>query len=246
MGLCATKSYPVIVATTIEMMLPSIPLFAGSAVVDADDLTREIDPSSIDDLVDAFKARGAVEAKDDEETDDASMRRDWRAIVDKLHALKEGSKTRDALDAELLLLTHETDEYRANELLDLGEKLLLRVLGNVAVAKTNVNVVTSQQKSAATLNLYERGVKMSALAYGIGDTPIQQVEDFLASRAAVEFELLMLHFLNTDTLQNAPARLTMRMQSTGRSLEIQQMGGHKAARALASAETIEAETAKLS
>lgn len=208
-------------------MLPVLSFSTSATVVDADDLTRPIKSSSVDRLVDEFKTRGTVKSDDDDE-----MRQSWKEVVKTLQEVKED----ESLDAELLILTDETDENRANELLDLGEKLLHRVLGGVSVAKTEVNVVTSQKTTHATLNLYKNGIKLSELAYGVQGTSVKKVEDFIASRAAAEYELLLLRFQNVDTLQNTPIRLKMHMQGSGRTLEIQRVDGKRAARALAAIE----------
>ena len=210
-------------------MLPVLSFSTNATVVDANDLTRPIKSSSVDRLVDDFKTRGALQSDDD---DDSEMRQNWKEVVKTLQEVKED----ESLDAELLILTEETDENRANELLDLGEKLLHRVLGGVSVARTETNVITSQKTTHATLNLYNRGIKLSELAYGVQGTSVKKVENFLASRAAAEFELLMLRFHNVNTLKHTPIRLKMHMQGTGRTLEIQRVDGKKAARALAAIE----------
>ena len=205
-------------------MLPTIGLPTSRlATVDADDVTRKITPLSVNELIDAFEARSVLGGGGDVEDGDVEMRKEWTGIIQKLENLKTGDSATDALDAELLILTTETDEGRAGELLDLGEKLLLRVLGNVRVVKTDVNVVTSQPTTSATLNLYERGVRIALLAYGAGNTPVKEFEDFLASRAITEFQLLLLRFLNTDTLKHENVRLKMHMQPTGRVLDVQRI-----------------------
>ena len=160
-----------------------------SEIIDASDLTLTIEQPSVDQLIDQFKRRGT----------------------------RENARNDDALHAELVILTTEDAEYRANELLDLGEKLLFRVLGGSVGSKTHVNVVTSQTGTSAILNFYDAGIRLSALAMGIGGMPIEKIEDFLASRSAVEFELLLLRFENTATV---PMRLTMHMGATGRTLEV--------------------------
>lgn len=215
-------------------MLPSLASFpTGSGrgrIVDEDDLTRRVNRLNVDELLDSFRARGSDggndEGNDDGDDDGERMRRSWRSLVDRLSEAKGGGGGKgEELHAELLILTQETDEARASALLDLGEKALLRVLGGVAVARVDVNVVTSQPKTEAKLNLFERGVRLASTACGLGGLSLHEAEDFLATRAANEFEMMMLRFYDADTTSlwtdGGGAGLTMRLVGSGRTLELQ-------------------------
>lgn len=233
-------------------MLPPLVELRTGDVVDEDDLTREVSTIKIDNLLSSFRKRGrraepAAAAPTGEggagdgADDDGEMRKSWRGMVDKLTALREGGAARDGsnddVHAELLILTTETDEKRASSLLDLGEKALLHVLGGVSVARVDVNVVTAQKETSAKLNLFERGTRLAAMAYGIGGTPLREVEDFLSTRAASEFEMMLLRFYDTDVIENP--RLTMHLRYTNRTLEVQRPDTsrrHARARAAVSAD----------
>jgi hypothetical protein len=200
--------------------------------VDEDDLTRKIDALKIADLIDSFRERGrpgvvpaGADALPTADGDyESEMRRSWRTTVDKLTRLKlDGSSSlssvSEGVHAELLIFSAETDETRAGALLDLGEKALLHVLGGVSVARVDVNVVTAQKKTSAKLNLFERGVRLAAIAYGVGGTPLREVEDFLCTRAAAEFEMLLLRFYDSDVVVRP--KLSMHLEFSNRTLEVQ-------------------------
>ena len=190
-------------------MLPPLTLRActGAAIVDEQDLTREVDAAKIDDLVDAFQERGRL---GDDDGDDAEMREGFRSLIE---------TTVGGLHAEFLVLIEETSELRAQELLSLAEKALIRILGGVVVARIDVNVITAQKQTSAKLNLFEGGVRLAAQAYGLGSTPLLLIEDFLSARAAAEFEMLLLRFGGIELARNT--KLDIQLEATNRMLGVQ-------------------------
>ena len=195
-------------------------------IVDEDDLTRHVAKASIEDLIASFRARGRNrEGGGEEEEDEAEVRRkSWRELVQKasggLSWLDDDS---DGVHAELLILTTETNQTRAETLLDLGEKALVHLLGGSDSARVSVNVVTAQAKTEAKLNLFEKGTRLARSALGLAGVSTADLEDFIASKASAEYEMLMLRFYDTELVQGAP-KLTIHLSSTGRTLEVQRAG----------------------
>lgn len=150
-----------------------------------------------------------------------SMNKRWSLAV-KQRDISKIEDTKSDLHAELVMSTIETDERRANELLYLSEKAILRTLGNVPTTKVETSVITSQQNTEANLVIYETGVRIAARAYGLTPLDASEIEDFIVKKAAVEYQTLLLRFYNTDILKgdNSPL-LTVRLDLTGRTLQIQ-------------------------
>jgi len=148
-----------------------------------------VEPSTVDLIIEAFKTR----------------------IEQKKHADPETPH------AEALILTTETDEFRADELLKLAENMLTRVLvGNHVVTKVNVKVITGQPNDSASVNIYASGLDLARVAYGLFGRSVTQIEDFLAARVSTEFQLLLHRFLDKDVLDTI--NLNIKMETSGRSL----------------------------
>ena len=202
------------------------------ALVDSDDLTRNVSDETVDDIVNAFSRRGTEQSQTStssakQKNDDDDMKKSWRSIVDRIESLKSasnggGGSNEEDLHAEMLIMTDVDDEARAETLLDLGEKVLIHTLGGVKISKIDINVVTSQPTTHATLNIYKRGVVLAARAYGIGGTPLYEVEDFIATRAASEFYMMLHRFYNSNVVSSG--RLTVHLQHSGRTLEVERRG----------------------
>jgi hypothetical protein len=70
--------------------------------------------------------------------------------------------------------------------------------------------------------LHTRGVEIAAAAFGIGRLDMKAIEDFVVTKASIEYQTLMHRFMNTDTLDGSETpRLTVRLYSSGRTLVIQ-------------------------
>jgi hypothetical protein len=122
----------------------------------------------------------------------------------------------------LVVHTTAADERRAGELLELAEAAVLRTLGGIPSTRINTSVVTSQPATEATLVLHTRGVEIAAAAFGIGRLDMKAIEDFVVTKASIEYQTLMHRFMNTDTLDGSETpRLTVRLYSSGRTLVIQ-------------------------
>lgn len=155
----------------------------------------------------------------------------WENVVSKMKQEREVAASGgeygdrdggDSLHAELVVHTTASDERRAGELLELAEAAVLRTLGGIPSTRIDTSVVTSQPATEATLVLHARGVEIAAAAFGIGLLDTNAIEDFVVTKASIEYQALMHRFMNTDTLGGSETpRLTVRLYSSGRTLVIQ-------------------------
>ena len=176
-----------------------LPLNARSKIVEANEFTREIDEESI------------------------------RSHIRDLNQKWKGSKVDDDddyqnthLHAEVIMRTTETDERRANELLNLIEQGIVRLLGNVH-SRVETSVITHQELTETTLVIYMKGVKIAARSYGLSSVPLAEMEDFLVEKASVEYIAMFLRFYKVDTIHSP--NLIVNMEGTGRTLRVQRSPG---------------------
>lgn len=150
------------------------------------------------------------------------MNQRWTQAVQKHDVRKTDAPYVNELHAELVLHTTEADERRANELLHLSEKAILRTLGNIPTSKVDTSVITGQSSTEATLVLYAEGVTVAARAYGLTSRPLDEVEDFLVKKASTEYQALLLRFYDTDALTEGRRLplLTVKLDLTGRTLRV--------------------------
>ena len=168
----------------MSFLLPSV-----KQILEESEGTVQVEPSTVDLIIEAFKTRIKQEKHADQETP----------------------------HAEALIRTTETDEFRTDELLKLAENMLTRVLvGNHVVATVDVKVLTGQPNDSASINIYAAGLDLARVAYGLFGRSVTQIEDFLASRVSTEFQLLLHRFLDKDVLDNI--NLNIKMEASGRSL----------------------------
>ena len=176
-----------------------LPLNARGKIVEACDFTREIDEKSIrshiQDLNQKWKSSNVGDDDDYQNTH---------------------------LHAEVIMRTTEADERRANELLNLMEQSIVRLLGNV-YSRVETSVITHQKLTDTTLVIYSKGVKIAARAYGLSSVPLAEMEDFLVEKASVEYIAMFMRFYKVDTLHSP--NLTVNMEGTGRTLRVQRSPG---------------------
>jgi hypothetical protein len=193
-------------------MLPAMAISQTNRIVDERDFNAPIDEKSIRDHLRRINDR-------------------WENVVSKMKQEREVGASggeygdqdgADTLHAELVVHTTAADERRAGELLELAEAAVLRTLGGIPSTRINTSVVTSQPATEATLVLHTRGVEIAAAAFGIGRLDMKAIEDFVVTKASIEYQTLMHRFMNTDTLDGSETpRLTVRLYSSGRTLVIQ-------------------------
>lgn len=124
--------------------------------------------------------------------------------------------TIDDTDVELIISTAETTEERASQLLELGAALLDRLFGSNA--RTDVSVITQQQKGGARLRVSKQASRRVASALGVGIIGDTELENFITQRVSTEYQLMLLKFNNTDIF--TIDTISVQFMGTGRRIEV--------------------------
>ena len=189
-------------------MLPVILAHSGN-IVQADEFTRPIDERGIRtqlmDLNQRWKNKLTTSYMDEDD-----------------YGAADATTGLNSLHAEVIVKTSETDEGRANELLNLTEQAIIRTIGSLSLARVETSVVTDQKTTETTLVIYRTGLELAKRAFGLLNVADADMEDFLVKKAATEYRALLLRFYNTNILNGDKSpKLEVKLEATGRTLKIQ-------------------------